>query len=151
MHLNLKTSENSQEFYIDHNHHKEGDSGFDVFAPKDFVVKAKSLGVLYDYEISCQAFTNDRTKGQSFWLMPRSSMGSKTPLRLANSIGLIDKGYRGNLMGCFDNHSDEDYLIKKGDRLLQICAPSLDEISYELVDELDKTERGTGGFGSTGK
>ena len=78
-------------------------------------------------------------------------MGSKTPLRLANSMGLIDKGYRGNIMGCFDNRSDEDYLIKKGDRLLQICSPSLDEISYELVDELDRTERGTGGFGSTGK
>ena len=68
-----------------------------------------------------------------------------------DSVGIIDRDYRGNLMGCFDNISSEDYVIKAGTRLLQICAPNLEPITFELVDELSTTSRGTGGFGSTGK
>ena len=50
-----------------------------------------------------------------------------------------------------DNHSNEDYIIKRGERLFQLVHPSLKPISIEVVEELDETERGSGGFGSTGK
>ena len=85
-------------------------------------------------------------------MYPRSSI-SKTQLRLANSTGIIDAGYRGNLMAMFD--VEESHTGTKFDRYIQICAPSLVPIIVEIVDSLEdlgeETERGTGGFGSTGK
>jgi dUTP pyrophosphatase len=97
-------------------------------------------------------------------MYPRSSI-SKTNLRLANSVGIIDAGYRGNIMGMFDivnideakmsKYMTEDYIINKYDRLVQICAPGLVPIIVEVVDKVEelgeKTERGSGGFGSTGR
>ena len=74
----------------------------------------------------------------------------KSPLRLANSIGIIDAGYRGNVIAAVDNISNEDYIIEKGTRLFQLCSPDLEPITYELVNSLNETSRGTGGFGSTG-
>ena len=67
-----------------------------------------------------------------------------------DSVGIIDRGYRGNLMGCFDNISDQDYLVEKGTRLLQLCASNLEPITFELSEELSETSRGSGGYGSTG-
>ena len=84
----------------------------------------------------------------SYYLYPRSSI-SKTPLRMSNSTGIIDAGYRGNIIAKVDNISNEEYKIEKGTRLFQICSPSLEEIELEVVDELSETSRGTGGFGST--
>ena len=66
----------------------------------------------------------------------RSSTASKTPLRLANCVGIIDREYRGPLIACFDNLSDEDYLITQHARLVQICGSPLQSISLELVEEL---------------
>lgn len=96
-------------------------------------------------------------------MRPRSSL-SNTNLRLANSIGTIDAGYRGHLMGKFDLISLEPlpntdfnkfgYVLDKYVRLVQICAPGLLPILVKIVDtkeELGDTIRGVGGFGSTGK
>ena len=100
-------------------------------------------------------FTKTNT---GYYMYPRSSI-SKTPLRLANSVGIIDSGYRGHLMGMFDclplAQAGESYTIQPFDRLLQICSPDLGPIYVLLVDfenELGgNTERGIGGFGSTGR
>ena len=84
------------------------------------------------------------------YLYPRSSI-SKTPLRLANSVGIIDAGYRGNIMAVVDNISDEPFDIQKGQRLFQICGRFLEPINLTLIDTtLSDSERGNGGFGSTG-
>ena len=80
----------------------------------------------------------------SFYLYPRSSI-SNTPLRLANSVGIIDSGYRGPLIACFDG----TYSIKKFQRLVQVCTPTLELMTIHLVDSVDETPRGEGGFGST--
>ena len=77
-------------------------------------------------------------------------MGTKSPLRLANSVGIIDAGYRGNIMGIVDNISQEDFMIEAGSRMFQLCSPILSPISFQLSDELSETSRGEGGFGSTG-
>ena len=81
-------------------------------------------------------------------------LGTKTRLRLANSVGIIDSGYRGNLMASLDNiHPSRAHLAHGGDRLVQVCAPDLAPFLVELVDnahDLSSTTRGTGGFGSTG-
>ena len=84
----------------------------------------------------------------SYMLVPRSSI-SKTPLRMSNSIGIIDSGYTGEIMAMVDNHSDEVYKIEAGTRIFQIIHPKLKTFKIELVDELDETDRNDGGFGST--
>ena len=87
----------------------------------------------------------------------RSSI-AKTPLRLSNNVGIIDSGYRGNLGAFVDNihrskGCDTSWTVEKHTRLFQICGPNLEPIEVEIVDsenDLGKTSRGTGGFGSTG-
>jgi dUTP pyrophosphatase len=69
---------------------------------------------------------------------------------MSNSIGLIDGGYRGEIIGMVDNIKTEDYRVSAGDRLFQLVAMDGSAITFELVDELSDTTRGTGGFGSTG-
>ena len=81
--------------------------------------------------------------------MPRSSL-SKTPLRQCNSIGLIDAGYRGEIMAAVDNIKDKSFTLETGQRLFQLVAMDGSPIHFELVDELTETDRGEGGFGSTG-
>jgi hypothetical protein len=112
---------------------------------------------------SAKIFTDSgKNYNTGYYMYPRSSL-SKTRLRLANSTGIIDAGYRGHLMGMFDvvnipdnfpDDIDADFFGEKYERYLQICAPGLVPIIVELVttkEELGKeTERGSCGFGSTG-
>ena len=70
---------------------------------------------------------------------------------MSNSVGLIDGGYRGEIMASCDNIKDFSFTVKKGERLFQIVAFDSSPISYALTDDLSSTERGDGGFGSTGK
>ena len=88
-------------------------------------------------------------------MYPRSSL-SKTPLRLANSVGIIDSGYRGNLIGMFDCiRGESPYKVPQYSKLVQICSPGLKPIFVTIVDTVEElgldTIRGEGGFGSTGK
>ena len=88
-----------------------------------------------------------------YYIYPRSSTGSKSPLRLANSVGIIDAGYRGDYITVFDNWRGTDYQVEKFQRLVQICPPNLTYPMFvDVVDDLgEPTLRGEGGFGSTGK
>ncbi len=129
-----------------------GDSGIDLFFPNRVRVPSKQ-SLLVDFEIQCEMLkylSVNVSTNISFQLVPRSSIW-RTPLRQSNSIGIIDAGYRGRLMVPVDNISNEDYIIKSGERLFQIVHPSLEPVGVELVDELSDSERGSGGFGSTGK
>tara|TARA_A100001515_G_scaffold39264_1_gene30915 strand:+ start:90 stop:560 length:471 start_codon:yes stop_codon:yes gene_type:complete len=134
----------------------DGDAGVDLFFP-NMVRIPKGETMLVDFEIQCKMvriFELDDgslfEEPSSFMLVPRSSI-FRTPLRQANNIGIIDSGYRGHIMVPVDNHSNEDYIIKNGERLFQLVHPSLKPISIEIVEDLDETKRGSGGFGSTGK
>lgn len=90
-----------------------------------------------------------------YYLYPRSSMGTKTPLRCANSVGIIDSGYRGTIKGCLYNISEMGFELIKGDRYMQICPGNISSPIYitevNSLEELGYSERGSGGFGSTGK
>ena len=135
--------------YSNHNHFHQGDSGIDLYCPNKVLIKPGETKFI-NLGIKCQAFS-DTGVPCSYYMYPRSSI-SKTPLRLANSVGIIDRDYRGNLIAVFDNIKDYNYTIEEGDRLVQICAPDLGSIHMELVDELsDLGTRGEGGFGSTGR
>ena len=134
----------------------DGDAGVDLFFP-NMIRIPKGETMLVDFEINCKmVHIHEMELGHlyeeptSFMLVPRSSI-FRTPLRQANNIGIIDSGYRGRIMVPVDNRSNEDYIIKPKERLFQLVHPSLKPISIELVNELDDTKRGSGGFGSTGK
>ena len=97
-------------------------------------------------------FTNDLNQYYTGYQMhPRSSL-SKTELRLANSTGIIDAGYRGYIIGKFDC-KDNVVDVNRHDRIVQLCAPSLIPMYVCLVDDIShlspQTERNEGGFGST--
>jgi len=97
-------------------------------------------------------FDSQTLKTEPYMIFPRSSMGARTPLRLGNSIGLVDKDYRGNLKLCLDNLSDKPFTVEQGTRLVQLVRFGGEPFTgFELVDDLDETSRGTSGFGSTGK
>ena len=153
MHLKIKTGdENIKSFYENHSHFHEGDSGLDLFVTEKTIVPGKVMGFIIHLGIYCEAFEDITKQGDniSYTLYPRSSMGSKTPLRLSNSVGIIDAGYRGELCAIVDNHADEEFIIEQNTRLFQLCGPKLEPITFQLVSELSETSRGTGGMGSTG-
>ncbi len=148
------------------------DAGFDILTPsRGFNCLSNSVNGgpnKIDFHIKCSAQLVKKNKDNKlithytgYYMYPRSSL-SKTRLRLANSVGIIDSGYRGNLIGMFDCFSagkqslcetEYDYIVKPFEKLVQICAPNLCPIFVELVDSEEelsnKTLRGEGGFGST--
>lgn len=144
------------------------DAGFDLYCPMDRVVQPGEtvflgLGV---YIEACRRPTNrykefcsphlplPSLEGIAVLLLPRSSL-AKTPLRLANSVGLIDKGYRGEIMAAVTNTGSEPFTVYKGTRYFQLVAP--DTVPFAYVDqvptlaELRSSHRMSGGFGSTGR
>ncbi len=153
MHLKIQPSNSGiKAIYENHTSYHEGDSGLDLFINERIVVPAKELSFKIDTGISCEAFRDKSKQGGniSYYLYPRSSMGAKTPLRLSNSVGIIDSGYRGSIIGIVDNLSDTEYVIEPGTRLFQLCSPILDHITFQIVNTLSTTSRGSGGLGSTG-
>ena len=132
-----------KKLYKNHGSFHNGDAGLDLFVIHEQVVNPGETTKIH-FRISCE-----NEKNEPYLLLPRSSI-SKTPLRLSNSIGLIDPGYRGELMAAVDNIKSNPYTIKPGQRLFQLVAMSGSAIHFELVDSLSETTRGSGGFGSTG-
>jgi dUTP pyrophosphatase len=131
------------------------DAGFDLFSPETKQISSINVNKL-DYKIICSAEIvrhNNSSYNTGFYMYPRSSI-SKSNLRLANNIGIIDAGYRGHLMGMFDVIYVNETTVNKFDRHLQICAPGLMPITVEIVNSIEelgeKTARCDGGFGSTG-
>lgn len=84
-------------------------------------------------------------------IYPRSSAGIKSRISLANSTGIIDSDYRGEIILFLVNNGDKELVISNGDRLVQMVIQPFVQVDIELVDSLDETERGEGGIGSTGK
>ena len=83
-------------------------------------------------------------------ICPRSGIASKRSLRPANTPGTIDSDYRGEIIVALHNDSDQDEIVLPGERIAQICFEQVPVVTWKVVNELSETERGTGGFGSTG-
>ena len=137
-------NETAKKMYKNHGHFHHGDAGLDLYAPEVITFQPGETKAI-KLNISCEP-----EDGKAYYLFPRSSI-SKTPLRMANSIGLIDGGYRGEIMAVCDNIKNFEYKLESGTRLFQIVSSDSSPINYELKDELSSTSRGSGGFGSTGK
>ena len=137
------------------NNPKYIDAGFDIFVPHSQLCDL-NVGInKVDHQIRCSAsiVSPHGSYNTGYYMHPRSSI-YKTSIRLANSTGIIDAGYRGHLIGMFDCFNTQ-HLLEKHDRVLQICAPSLMPIFVELVNseqELgEETIRSSSGFGSSGR
>lgn len=121
------------------------DSGFDLFNPckVDFIETTK-----VNFNVKCVMMENNDSL--PFYLYMRSSL-SKTNIRLANSVGIIDKGYRGDICAYFDFKGPDTLELYQ--RPIQLCAPDLEYFDVVLLDNFDRfknTLRGENGFGSTG-
>ena len=165
------------------------DAGFDIFVPSDINIYAGSVSVPINHGIKCAMFIVNNYESESdsdsdsdiaindsyimptaFYLYPRSSTGSKTSLRLSNSVGIIDSGYRGYIFAVFDhrggyanykpcdltgtntnsntntfsdkmNNDIHVQHVKKNDRLVQICGPNISYPIYPILVS-DESELG---------
>lgn len=127
------------------------DSGFDLGIPESKTL-TKRLANKIPLAINC-SFSAPNGQHLPYYLYPRSSI-SRTPLRLSNSVGIIDSGYRGVITAVVDSHCDNQYDISSHERYFQICHPNLQPFVVEIapnINDLGSTIRGSGGFGSTGR
>lgn len=121
------------------------DAGADLFSPIDLKLFPNSHKFV-DLEISIELPQN--TVGLIF---ARSGLGSKNGVRPRNCVGVIDEKYRGTLGIMLENASYDFYDIKKGDKIAQLVVMPVFTPTFTVVDELSETDRGVGGFGSTGR
>lgn len=144
-------------------------AGFDLLSPDNIIINDTDETLMLNHKIKTCMKRNNKFVG--FYLYMRSSTASKTPLRLANNVGIIDSGYRGYIKALFDIKSLKnknklldvtqessnimEFKLHENDRFVQICPPILDyPMKIIIVDNINdlgnKTNRGEGGFGSTG-
>jgi len=121
---------------------KQGDAAMDLYAAE--VLKDKWGNYVYLTGIALEI-----PSGYVGLLFPRSSV-SRTCLSLANSVGVVDSGYRGEIMLKYRNTGEANSFYKSGDRVGQLIVMPYPQIELIEVEELSSTERGDGGFGSTG-
>lgn len=121
---------------------KNEDVGLDIPMIKRVIVPPNAIS----YKIKL-GFKAKPTNG--YMLVPRSSI-SKTSIRLANSVGIIDKNYRGEVMVVVDNLKDEEVTLSEGSCYFQIVSFDGKLPNYQIENVSDETSRGAGGFGSTG-
>jgi len=120
-------------------------AGFDLHSIENVILKPgerKLIGTGLAFEIEY---------GYEVQIRPRSGLAYKHGITVLNSPGTIDSDYRGEIKVLLINHSDEEFEIKKGDRIAQAVVAPVIQAEIVEVEELSSTERGEGGFGSTGK
>ncbi len=124
----------------------EGAAGFDFYALEDVSI------LPHETKLIPTGIAMEIPLGYEIQVRPRSGMSLKTSFRVANAPGTIDSDYRGECNVIGENTSHYHMLdIKKGDRIAQGVLSKVPQAIFEVVDELGGTERGTGGYGSTGQ
>lgn len=124
----------------------DGDQGADIYCPEFITIPANARGFMVHTGIKLLI-----PFGWAISIRPRSGMSKNTPLRISNSPATIDQQYRGEICILFDNLSDEPYEIKEGERIAQFILEKNYHANYTQVDSVEPdTERGEGGFGSSG-
>ncbi len=117
---------------------------FDLYAFADVLVPAVSAAVVKT------GITVEVPQGHALMVYSRSGHGFKNGVRLGNCVGIIDADYRGEVMVKLQNDSCLDFEVRAGDRIAQGMVVPVPQCSFAEVAELSETERGVGGFGSTG-
>ncbi len=123
---------------------KDGDAGFDIRANEIVIIQA---GHRYAVKTGIKMAIPE---GYELQIRPRSGLALKQGLTVLNTPGTIDSGYRGEICIILHNTSDVYRTICKGDRIAQGVLKRAPQANFIKVNELDETDRGEGGFGSTG-
>lgn len=124
----------------------KGDAGIDLYSAIDCILKPlERKKVPTGIKVSIP-------EGYAGFVQPRSGLAIKNGISIVNTPGLIDSGYRGEICTILINlDTKKEFKIKKGDKICQLVIQKFEDAKIELVEELDVTSRGEGGFGSTGK
>jgi dUTP pyrophosphatase len=123
----------------------EGDAGLDLRSSEDVVLEP------FERRLISTGLAIAIPDGFAGFVQPRSGLALKTGLSMANTPGLIDAHYRGELKVCAINLDPSGPIsIRRGDRIAQLVIQRVPVVSLLEVDELDETDRGSGGFGSSG-
>lgn len=123
-------------------------AGYDLSCCDDSVtIKAGGTGKVHT-GISVEL---EGCKDAVLLIYARSSLACKLGIAPANCVGVVDWDYRGEIIVFLHNHSGEDYTVKNGERIAQLVITPVYTPEVEIVSELSSTDRGAGGFGSTGK
>lgn len=136
----IKLNENAQAPKKAH----EDDAGFDLYSCEDVLLKAHEYGVVPT------GICIELPAGTEGQVRPRSGLAAKHGITVLNSPGTIDAGYRGEVKVILINHGNEDFRITKGMRIAQLMVKPIFETEFTEVEALDVSDRGAGGFGSSG-
>lgn len=121
-----------------------GASGYDLCASQSVLIKAGTYGkVPTGVRIAMPL-------GMEAQIRPRSGLAAKKGVTVLNAPGTIDSDYRGEISVILINHGKEDFIAEAGMRIAQMVFAHVVHVDFERVDSLDETNRGEGGFGSTG-
>ena len=125
---------------------RHGDAGFDLHSRVDVVLEAGERAVVPT------GLAVAIPRGYAGLVLPRSGLAARHGIALVNSPGLIDSGYRGEVaVILFNTDRRESFRVRRGDRIAQMVIQKVEQADLLAVAELDETERGAGGFGSTGQ
>ena len=122
----------------------EDDSGVDLYSKEDVVIPAGAKGFLVKTGIRVEL-----EKGYELQIRPKSGNSIKTPIRVI--LGTVDSGYRGEIAVILDNLANEDFKLSKDKAIAQAVLNYVPKIKFKIVEELSNTDRGQGGFGSSGR
>jgi dUTP pyrophosphatase len=122
----------------------ELDIGYDLYASQEIELMKKKVTLVHT------AISIGLPSQVAGFILPRSGLATKHQITLINSPGLIDPGYTGELLIPLINHSNINFKIYKHDRIAQLVLLNVQEIEFEIVDELSISPRSSNGFGSTG-
>ena len=122
----------------------EDDTGFDLYASEDFLLKAHGFGCVPT------AVSIELPHGTEAQVRPRSGLAARHGVTVLNAPGTIDAGYRGEVKVILINHGDADFEITAGMRIAQLVISSVISAEFIEVSSLEDSDRGEGGFGSSG-
>ncbi|MDS9471713.1 dUTP diphosphatase [Sporosarcina pasteurii] len=127
------------------NRANEGDAGLDIFSVEEKIVKAGETALI------STGIQMELPKGTEAQIRPRSGLALKHAVTVLNSPGTIDEGYRGELKIILINHGKEDFKVEKHMRIAQMVIAPVLQVTLEQTNTLTNSDRGQGGFGSSGK
>lgn len=122
-----------------------GAAGYDLYAADNYMIYPNEV-----VKVSC-GVSMEIPKGVVGLLFARSGLGINKRITPSNAVGVIDSSYRGVVVAALQNLSADPFKISHGDRVAQMVFVQYNSYQFEIVEEISKTSRGEGGFGSTGQ
>ena len=141
--INIKIKRLNENAILPEKQH-DSDAGYDLHSIEEIILKPNKI---YKVRTGIAIQIPNNYAGL---VLPRSGLSSKYGISLINTPGLIDSGYRGELLIPLINHSSNEYTINKTERVAQLILLEIPEVKIEVTSDLDESDRNSKGFGSTG-